>query len=224
MASSDSQMFSNITEVSRSSLYYGTWQFVLLLHLPDANLLRVLTYKYIDQSIIYRNGWISRRGGVNMISDEDQTILHNACDYFTSRAHPYKKVVSGNGIWVYTNNLEDFEDISTIQGSKVLYVNQARLNLTPDAVILRNPKHAFRTYFRERWPSNDEILNIKRYFQARPDMFRLSPGFAKVVNGKRLWLMSNHFVDHNEPNADFLINLAVPGIVKKTFPIIARGK
>jgi len=44
-----------------------------------------------------------------------------------------------------------------------------------------------------------------------------------LVNGRRMWLMGNYFVDHDEPQADFLINMAVPGIVKKTLPIVARG-
>jgi hypothetical protein len=44
-----------------------------------------------------------------------------------------------------------------------------------------------------------------------------------LVEGRRMWLMGNYFVDHNEPQADFLINMAVPGIVKKTLPIVARG-
>jgi hypothetical protein len=39
-----------------------------------------------------------------------------------------------------------------------------------------------------------------------------------------MWLMSNYFVDHNEPRADFLINMAVPGVVRKTLPIIGRAK
>jgi hypothetical protein len=141
-----------------------------------------------------------------------------------ARKHPYKKVVCGNGIWLYTNNLEDFEHIDSIPTGKTLYVNQARVTLSPDAVTLMRPQHQFRTYFRDRWVSDSELTNIRQYFRSRKDMFRLGPGFAKVINGKRLWLMSNHFVDHNEPNADFLINIAVPGIVRKTLPIIARAK
>ena len=219
-----SLMFNNIVEVSRSSLYYSTWQYVLLLHLPDASFLRELKHNKIDQRIGYRNGWIAGRGGGQPIDNTTKQILHDACDYLLARKHPYKKVVCGNGIWLYTNNLEDFEHIDSIPTGKTLYVNQARVTLSPDAVTLMRPQHQFRTYFRDRWVSDSELTNIRQYFRSRKDMFRLGPGFAKVINGKRLWLMSNHFVDHNEPNADLLINIAVPGIVRKTLPIIARAK
>ena len=217
-------MFNNIVEAPRSSLYYGTWQYVLLLHLPDASFLRDFVHKKIDQRIDYRNGWVSRRGGGNWIDDTTKQILHDTCDYLLARKNPYKKVVCGNGIWLYTNTLEDFEDIDTVRTGQVLYVNQAVVTLTPDAVTLKRPRHQFRTYFRDRWLSDTELFNLRKYFQTRPDQFRLGPGFKNLVDGKRMWVMSNYFVDHNEPQSDFLINLAVPGIVRKTLPIIARAK
>jgi hypothetical protein len=217
-------MFNDIVEVPRSILYFHQWRYVILLHLPEASFLRELNHDKIDQTIGYRNNWVSHRGvGREIIGPAVQTILHTACDYLLSRQHPYKKVVCGNGIWLYTNNLEDFEDIDSIPTSRVLHVHQAQVCLIPNVVALKNPRNKFRTYFRERWLTNDQLANLRRYFQARTDMFRLGPGFAKLILGRRMWLMGNYFVDHDEPSADFLINLAVPGIVKKTLPIVGRG-
>lgn len=195
-----------------------------MLLLPEASFLRVLAHKNIDQSITYRNQWIASRSGRDPVSSDTREVLHDACDYLLTRAHPFKKVVCGNGLWLYTNNPEDFADITSIPGGEVLYINQAKVTLTANAVTLKHPRHSFRTYFKERWLSNDELAILRRYFDTRRDLFRLGPGFAKVVTGRRMWLMGNHFVDHDEPNADFLINMAVPGIVKKTLPIIARAK
>ena len=210
--------------VARSTLYFHVWQYVILFHLPAASFLRELKHKKISQTITYRNEWISRRGGAKHISPTEQQILHDACDYLLTRTHPFKKVVCGNGIWLYTNNPEDFEDIAIIPTGEILYINQAEVTLTPDAVTLKHPRHAFRTYFRERWLTNDELEILRRYFDTRREIFRLGPGFAKLVEGRRMWIASNFFVDHNEPRADFLINMAVPGVVRKTLPIIARAK
>ena len=210
--------------VPRSTLYFHAWRYVILFHLPEASFLRDLRHEKIDQTIAYRNEWIARRGGAKHISPTEQQILHNACDYLLTRANPFKKVVCGNGIWLYTNNPEDFEDIAIIPTGRILYINQAEVTLTANAVTLKHPRHSFRTYFRERWLTNDELSILRRYFDTRRDMFRLGPGFAKLVQGRRMWIASNHFVDHDEPRADFLINMAVPGIVRKTLPIIARAK
>jgi hypothetical protein len=223
MALSDSQMYKSVL-VPRSTLYFHKWQYVILFLLPEASFLRELKHERINQGIRYRNEWIARRGGARHITPEVEKTLHHACDYLLARAHPYKKVVCGNGIWLYTNSPEDFQDINTIPTGEIMYVNQALVNMNPDAVTLKNPRHAFRTYFKERWLSNDDMSTLRRYFAARPDMFRQGPGFAKLVKGSRMWLMSNYFVDHNEPNADFLISMAVPGVVRKTLPIIARAK
>ena len=223
MALSDSQM-SNPVVVARSSLYFHKWQYVILFLLPEASFLRELDHMRVDNAIRYRNEWISRRGGARSITPDQQQTLHAACDYLLARAHPFKKVVCGNGIWLYTNNLADFEDIGTIPTGEVMYINQAEVSITPNAVVLKTPRHAYRTYFRERWLTNDELTTLRRYFDTRRTMFRQGPGFARLVQGRRMWLMSNYFVDHDEPNADFLINMAVPGIVRKTLPIIKRGK
>jgi len=210
--------------VSRSSLYFNAWRYVILFHLPEASFLRDPRHEKIDQTIAYRNEWIGRRGGAKTITPTERQILHDACDYLLTRSHPFKKVVCGNGIWLYTNNPEDFEDIAVIPTGQVLYINQAEVTMTPNAVTLKYPRHAFRTYFRERWLTNDELTTLRRYFDTRRDIFRLGPGFAKLVQGRRMWVAGNHFVDHNEPNADFLINMAVPGVVRKTLPIIGRAK
>ena len=223
MALSDSQM-SNPVVVARSSLYFHKWQYVILFLLPEASFLRELDHERVDSAIRYRNEWISRRGGARIITPDQQQTLHDTCDYLLARAHPFKKVVCGNGIWLYTNNLADFEDIGTIPTGEVMYVNQAEVSITPNAVVLKKPRHAYRTYFRERWLTNDELSTLRRYFDTRRDMFRQGPGFAKLVQGRRMWVASNYFVDHDEPNADFLINMAVPGIVRKTLPIIGRAK
>jgi hypothetical protein len=214
----------NPIKVPRSGLYFHKWQYVILFLLPEASFLRELKHSRIDQAITYRNEWIARRGGARTVTTETRKILHQACDYLLACKNPYKKVVCGNGLWIYTNNLEDFKDIANIPDGEIMYINQAEVTLTPDVVTLKNPKHAFRTYFKERWLSDNELANLRRYFQARDEMFRQGPGFANLVKGRRMWMMSNYFVDHNEPNADFLINIAVPGIVRKTLPIIARAK
>lgn len=212
------------TVVPRSTLYFHAWQYVILFHLPEASFLRELKHEQINQSIRYRNEWIARRGGAKHITSEVEQTLHDACDYLLTCAHPFKKVVCGNGIWLYTNNPEDFEDIAIIPTGEILYINQAEVTLTPNVVTLKHPRHAFRTYFRDRWLANDELAVLRRYFNTRREIFRLGPGFANLVKGRRMWLMSNYFVDHDEPCADFLINMAVPGIVRKTLPIIGRAK
>lgn len=189
--------------------------------MKNASFLRELNHKAIKTAVGFRNQWNKRE----KITDANLNTLYVACDWFTARPHAFKKTVSGRCLWVYTNHPQDFDDYSVVPGLLLRSVQQADLALPSGAVSLKNPQHAFRTYFRTCWLQDDQHENLQRFFAARNSIFRMSPGFKKIVNGnRRYWLESSYFVDHNEPNIDLMINLALPGIVRKTLPIVARTK
>jgi len=216
---------SKIREVARSELYFGQWQYAVQFDLPHASFLRELDHAKINTAIRYRNSWHSRHlAAPSHIDQTTQDILHRVCDFLQSRTRPFKKTVSGHCMWLYTNHPEDFQDLESMPTGKIKKIDQASLTLMPNAVTLVDPQHCFRTYFRERWISQDEIESLRKYFSTRSDQFRLSPGFERFVNSKRIYLGSNNFVDHNEPNADLLISMVVPGVVRKTLPIVGRAK
>jgi hypothetical protein len=212
-----------IRDVNRNELYFGQWQYAIMVDLPHASFLRELDHASIDTAVRYRNSWTQSRITPH-VNVQQQSILHQTCDFLLTRTQPYKKMVSGHKMWLYTNHPEDFQDLGVIPTQKIKRIDRAVLTLAPDAVTLVNPQHCFRTYFRERWINKDEIERLRRYFSARPDQFRLSPSFERFVKGNRVYLSSNNFVDHNEPNADVLISMVVPGATRKTLPIVSRAK
>jgi hypothetical protein len=207
--------------VERNQLFFGQYQYCISFFLKNVSVLRDLDPIKILRSIQYRNQWapsvISKK-----ITEEEQHELIQVCDYLLARSHPFKRIVNSHSMYLYTNNPADFKDLNDVGGLVVCNCTQVNVSLQPDAVTLRNPRHSYRTFFRERWLKDHELRNLREYFQSRADQFRLSPGFQMLVNGRRMWLTGKYFVDHNEPKADFLINMAVPGVVKKTLPIVAR--
>ena len=208
--------------VDRNQLFFGQYHYCISFHLQHANVLRDLDPIKALRSIHQRNAWAPSAHYRLKITEEEQHDLIQVCDYLRARPNPFKRTVTTHAMYVYTNHPADFANLNGVGGLVVTSRTQVRVSLQPDAVTLRNPRHTYRTFFRERWLKDHELKNIREYFQARPDQFRLSPGFEMLVTGRRMWLMGNYFVDHNEPQADFLINMAVPGIVKKTLPIVSR--
>ena len=209
--------------VERNQLFFGQYQYCIAWYLKDVSVLRELDAVKALRAIQYRNQWSPNANYRQRITEEEQHDLIRACDWLLAREHPFKRTVSNHMMYIYTNHPEDFKDLGTVGDSVVCNCTQVNVTLQPDAVTLKNPRHSYRTFFRERWLRDHELRNLREYFRARVDQFRLSPGFRMLVDGKRMWLMGSYFVDHNEPQADFLINMAVPGIVKKTLPIVARG-
>ena len=208
--------------VERNQLFFGQYQYCIAWYLKDVSVLRELDAVKALRAIQYRNQWAPNAHYKQRIDEQEQHELIQVCDYLLARPNPFKRTVSTHAMYLYTNHPADFKNLNGVGGLVVTNCTQVNVSLQPDAVTLKNPAHSYRTFFRERWLRDHELRNLREYFQARPDQFRLSPGFEMLVNGRRMWLMGNYFVDHNEPQADFLINMAVPGIVKKTLPIVSR--
>ena len=209
--------------VERNQLFFGQYQYCISFFLKNASVLRELDPIKILRSIRYRNQWAPNAHYKQRIDEQEQHELIQVCDYLLARSHPFKRTVSTHVMYLYTNHPANFQNLNGVGGLVVTNCTQVNVSLQPDAVTLKNPAHSYRTFFRERWLRDHELQGLREYFRARADQFRLSPGFRMLVEGKRMWLMGSYFVDHNEPQADFLINMAVPGIVKKTLPIVARG-
>lgn len=211
---------------SRSRLYYGKYQYCLVFRFEHASFLRTLNHKLIDQAVTYRNMWkLGRPSWLSAVSAEQKSDLHVMCDYLLSKGSSHKRVISGNGIWIYTNDLACWQDIKQ-NTSNVHYhfSSEAVVCLPPDAVVLKHPKHQFRTYFKNCWFNTDQLDSIRKYFLSRRDQFQASPSFHNFLIGQRQWISNYNFVDHNDAKIELFINLACPGIVSKTMPIVACDK
>ena len=209
--------------VERNRLFFGQYQYCINVFMHNVGMLRELDTIKVLRSIQNRNSWGLDGKYRQRINELEQQDLMQVCDYLLKRPTPFKRIVSWHTMYIYTNHPEDFKTLNGIGGAVIVASTQVNVSLQPDVVTLNNPRHSYRTYFRERWLKDHELKNLRDYFQTRPDQFRLSPGFQMFVEGRRMWISANYFVDHNEPQADFLINMAVPGIVKKTLPIVARN-
>jgi len=216
----------DITIEQRSEPYYKQYYHCLIWWIPEGNMMRLVDHKSIDNNIYWRNTYLQNwrsSGTRTVISDRDQERLHEVCDLLLAIKNPFKKVVCNNTMWFYTNTPEDFRAVVACPGTKLVERKQADVCLPVDCVVLNNPQHRFRTYFRERYLDESQRELIKKYFITRADQFRPSPGFKMLLNGKRMWIPSNYFVDHNDEKDPLFINLACPQLVRKTLPIQARN-
>ena len=223
----DSQMFDiDVTIDQRSEPYYKQYHHCLIWWIPEGNMMRQLDHKLIDSNIFWRNNYLQNwRGSFarSTITEHDQQRLHEVCDLLLSITTPFKKVVCNNTIWFYTNTPEDFETVVSQPGTKLIERKQADVCLPADCVVLNNPQHRFRTYFRELFLDESQRKIITKYFITREDQFRPGPGFKQFLRGSRVWIPSNYFVDHNDEKDALFINIACPQLVRKTLPIQARN-
>jgi len=225
-ALSDSQMSDTITIDQRSEPYYKQYYHCVIWWIPEGNMLRTVSHKAIDTNIHWRNTYLTtwgRNANKVLITEQETTRLHEVCAKLLAIKNPFKKVVCNNTMWFYTNTPEDFDDIIGHEGTKLVEQKQADVCLPTDCVLLNQPRHKFRTYFRERFLDDTQRKAIQRYFAARPEQFRPGPGFKLFLHGARTWIPSNYFVDHDDEKNALFINIACPQLVRKTMPIRARN-
>ena len=225
-ALSDSQMSDTVIIEQRSEPYYKQYHHCIIWWIPEGNMMRMLTHKAIDTNIHWRNTYLStwRSNKVQtLVTEHEQARLHEVCDKLLAIKNPFKKVVCNNTMWFYTNTPEDFDDIVDHEGTTLVERKQADVCLPTDCVLLTQPRHKFRTYFRERFLDDTQRKAIQRYFAARPEQFRPGPGFKQFLCGARTWIPSNYFVDHDDEKNALFINIACPQLVRKTMPIRARN-
>jgi hypothetical protein len=88
-------------------------------------------------------------------------------------------------------------------------------------VVLKESNYQWRTYFRERSWRNDQIKTLGKFLLARPEQFSVTPNWSRrLKNGS--YLSRGFFVDHHDEQDALLINMALPGAVRKTMPIVEK--
>jgi hypothetical protein len=93
-------------------------------------------------------------------------------------------------------------------------------------VQLRESKHGYRTYLRERKYDYDQRQMLLNFLKSREGTLRPCGSLLTWLGiGQHRYMMnpnysrSYYFVDHDHPNEGTMLSLVMPGIVRKTLPI-----
>lgn len=216
MASSSSPKFK---PVSRDRLFFDQYRYCMAFRFPESGRMRVLDHKAISQSVLWASQWSVRQ---RILSDVD-TIqrMQDLCDVILSIDVPYKRIVYTDWQYFYTNDPNFFQRLERFPGVGYSWHTEAVLDRPRDTVMLGESKYQWRTYFRERAWRNDQIKTLGQFLLNRPEQFAVTPTWRKRLrNGTHL--TRGFFVDHHNEQDALLINIALPGAVRKTMPIIER--
>jgi hypothetical protein len=205
----------------RDRLFYDQYEFGYNIHLKGAAALRgPLTHDAVSSFIGRRNinamAW--RR---EPITDDWAAKLHDMCDILAGFKEPCRLTVHTDWLYVYTNNLGDLESIIAFDphGNGV----RARVELPRDVVLLENPQHQYRSYFRGRMLNQEQGQALRRFLLNRGDCYRLTPGLHdRLSTSRHVYVQDHFFIDHNDLRDIQMLSLVAPGIIRKTLPIQAK--
>ena len=211
------------TPVLKDRLFYDQYQYCISFHLVDANALRTnkpLCHKDIDANIARRESWRVRFGHKTVTKDEIDR-LHTTCDVLSTAVGAYKKVIYSNHLYVYSNELALLQSLNDLDFVKYPILTKAQVILPRDTIILKKPKYNFRTYFKMRGVTKQQIETLNDFFNLNKELIKPSPSLRYSLARSTHWLMDYQFADHSDPKLITVINLICPGITRKTLNIMA---
>lgn len=209
----------------RSNLYYKEYSYAIQFYIRDASALRTLSHKNIENYIDrrYPDKRNHNRWGEPAPSQTELENLFNMCDRLLNTIEPYKKIVCHNYLYIYSNNLDDLNNITSAPYMTCKIATQADVCLPENVVLLKDPKRKFRTYLKERWIPEGQTPVLRKFLLNRTDSYDFTPLFkSRLETWDRFYTMGHFFIDHDDPRDLVMLDLVVPGLIRKTLPIVAK--
>jgi hypothetical protein len=219
----------------RSSLYYSKYEWCATLHISDASCLRDLKTVRFEAAIRNAKHWaeqeiVRNRRPVHHPWDgtAKESALRETRDILLEQAGEYKAVISYNVLSLYTNNRKLADQFVKLDnpGVQLHLVRQAVITRPAGVIQLKESKHGYRTYLRERKYTKDQRDMLLNFFLSREGTLRPCGSLLTWLGtGQHRFMMnpnysrSYYFVDHDHPNEGTMLSLVMPGIVRKTMPI-----
>lgn len=214
-----------------TQLWHGRYDHCVRFVMPEASCLRDLDHKLIDKTIKSRREWgqrLLRNPGSwmntwrsNPISDQQVSDLHAMCDFLTTDTRDRKIMLTGDTVYLYTTDLTLVQDVMSLP-----YVNQAEHRQTlvvgsPNTVLLKKPRYAWRSYFRRRQLTIEQKNNLAKFLEAQVDT-KASPAMKHFLNSQhQTRIFDYYFVDHNDSGFITMLSLIAPDIIRRTLAITA---
>lgn len=220
----------------RTSLWFGQYDWCIRFFMPESFVLRKLDHDYIDHVIQRRRDWAMKISGRTSqpgswmhawtkvdITDQQVADLHRLCDFLLADQRPRKMTITGDWIYLYTTDASLISDIRALDylDDTRMAVHRAQQVGTPGTVRLRHARNSYRSYFRHIVLSEQQKTSLRQFLEAQENL-RLSPALDEALSlahTKRVF--DYYFVDHNDSGVITMLNLIVPGIVRRTIPIVA---
>ncbi len=213
-----------IKTVDRDRWYFDQYEYCGSFAQNDIYLIRGLDKTQYEKSLAYSQRWPSLQPGKQLCREYlDQTF-----DFLSTAAAPIKVTFSWIYCYVYTNDLDWISDIVNqcphVQDFKL---SQAVITKPRDVVSMLDPKYQYRTWFRERWTDAETKSRLKNWLAQNTEV-KISQSLnhwldAKTPN-KRLLTARHFYIDYNSAQYETMLNMLVPGLIRRTQPIVARTK
>lgn len=216
----------NFQPAERDRLFYDQYEYGVCISVVEASCLRAKTHSELLRMVEYRNN--ARRQyysstSKKVIEGEVLEDLITAFDFLDQHRDRIKLIVSYNVMYVYSNDTLLLEKITQQHWARFRSAVQARVNLPRDVVLLTNPQYRYRSYFKDKALDENQASMLLNFLESRSDIYSITRSFRANLNRWRRPYIPRHlFVDHNDIKDITMLNLVVPGLIRKTLTVQAK--
>jgi hypothetical protein len=209
--------------VSRDRLFFDRYKFCMRFRFDQSGRMRSLLHEDIRKSCVWTNhaanitsSWISP------VSAEHYNVMLQLSDLINSVTVEFKRIVFTEWQNFYTNDPEFFSQLAAVPGVRYITYHEAVVNQPRDTVVLEHSDYQWRSYFHERWYSQDQMNILSNFITSRPQQFFITKNWRNRLSNCHCWITRMFFVDHYDPQDVMLLNMVLPGCVRKTMPIVKK--
>lgn len=221
--------------VDKDRLFYDQFQYAVNFYIEEANCLRDLSHDNIDYKLQRLSMWReiaqkrmghlfasypSARRSLNKITPEVRANLHVVATVLLDTSAIYKLVVSVNSGTVYTNDLDLLAQLDQVPCLQHKSYSEARVVRQKDTVRLRASPHRYRSYFRTQQLTPQQKEHLENFLQNQQQLIRIGPALQRWLDLPFNRTQDYFFVDYQKSSWASMLNLVVPGLIRKTMPII----
>lgn len=215
---------------SRDRLYYDQYAYCLHVSMQDLCALRQRTHSGIElfcnqvnwaRDINYGGSWRWPVRRIRPVTDQSREHCHLALDALDGVTIPYKLIINEDWGYIYTNNLDPFNELIASPGVSVQDVRVAVVDRPRDTLVIKSSVHDERTYFRNQNIEIETKNTVRDFLRDRFEV-RLSPGMSSWLFDfpNHRYLCDNYFIDHNSDGFLTLLGLVAPLKIKKTYKLL----
>jgi len=135
-------------------------------------------------------------------------------------------------VYMYFNDLEVLNAMANIDTVSVQYARKARVDRPRDVLLLNEPTHSHRSYFREKWLPEDQSRMLRNWLGGQQQI-RLSPSLYKWLHRDShnqlaplkvsgCYVPANWFIDHDNSGELLMLEMVIPRLIRKTLEIQKR--
>jgi hypothetical protein len=157
-----------------------------------------------------------------IITDAMVEDLHELADVLIRTTSEFKIVTSVNTGWIYSNSLTLIKRLNNLACLYDKSLTEAHITRPKNTVVLDNPTHTHRSYFKTVKLTPEEKQNLTNFLTNQREFLRSSPSLIEWSENPFHRLQDYFFIDHTGESWLVMLALVKSGIIRKTVNIIAR--